>query len=844
MSSTRPQTSEDLLTQGNAAWFEGKPQKALACFTSAVALLPDDAALELILRAKSNLALCLRETGDVAAALQLYPELERLCIQGQLDVTQILRQWAIALEVSRDFGAARRLLERITPTDSSTSMDRLYWNHAMGLLNWSEGRLSDARTHLAAATAALPRKRQDAARVLAVLGNDALLSLYLGDGARAYRLVQRMLDIRGSVDSVPIASESSLVIVRAALARARGAFAEEADILRQGLDWIEQNDPEEWLHKLDLAGRLGDAALRAGTPGTAIPKLKTLCETAPFDLAWVGLVTLAQLQAEAGHSADASRSVVHLLANTSGAGAVEVEAEILATIAGLAHLQGRSDAAIVLGKMSLKYLAELIQSLDRDTLAAVLDVNDRFVKRIAAHLRGAGRFQEAVLLDDLTDRIRHYALVRKDAASEALAFQPLPFDRAERHLEANWATWRRELLAMREADRRDDLLARAQEVLDVLLSFKTTTGLVHRKPLLPPPGPGRIRISLVPVGTDCELQCQFSDGMRRFRIGMTPAALFEEVAILRDAVTDPVAWRRPAADLYRKIIGPFGPELDKAECLEIDASGILGRIPMALLCDQSACLAQRLPIVHVLNVQAKPHRRTSGCTIAHAAPFGTGPLSMPPGGLDGAATPFHRARYALGPDFTRDGLRELLQAEPAYLSIATHFEARLDRPDLSTLLLGDETVLYLSDLATADFDLDSVRVALLATCSSGVDDATEAKNGSLAAVVLEKGARFFIGTLWDIPETVAAKFIGRFWDALAADPSQDPALVVSRLHADSAARALRSPVSSNLVGGIGSSAHADTPEDWAAFAIFENCNRSQPAADVDLPDGDSPGQKD
>ena len=122
MSSTRPQTSEDLLTQGNAAWFEGKPQKALACFTSAVALLPDDAALELILRAKSNLALCLRETGDVAAALQLYPELERLCIQGQLDVTQILRQWAIALEVSRDFGAARRLLERITPTDSSTSM--------------------------------------------------------------------------------------------------------------------------------------------------------------------------------------------------------------------------------------------------------------------------------------------------------------------------------------------------------------------------------------------------------------------------------------------------------------------------------------------------------------------------------------------------------------------------------------------------------------------------------------------------------------------------------------------------------------------------------------------------
>jgi tetratricopeptide (TPR) repeat protein len=623
---TQTPTSEQRLADGHAAWFDGKPHQALACFSEAVALLPEDASPDLAVRAKGDLALCLRETGDVAAALALYPELERLCLAGGLDVTKILRQWAIALEVARDFAAARRLLNRIRPTDRSARMDRLYWNHAMGLLNWSEGRLGDARAHLAAATAALPRKRQEAARVLAVLGNDALLSLYLGDTMRAYRLVQRMRDIRAAVSSVPVASESSLVIAQASLARARGDFAQEAEILRQGLDLIERTDPEEWLHKLDLASRFAEAATRAGAPGSAIPWLQTLCDTAPFDMAWVGLTTLAQLQVDAGDAEAATGNIQHLLAVMAGAGGVEVEAEVLATLADLAHLRGRRDAAIVLGKMSLRYMAELIHRLDHDTLVTVLAANDRHVTRIGGHLRSAGRFQEAVLLDDLVNRIRHYALVRRDDASDALAFQPLPFDRLETRLEADWSVWRQELFALRDAGCRDDLMCRAGEVLEALLGFETTTGLAYRAPLLPPPPrPGCVQVSLVPAGTECELQYQWSDRMERVRLGVNPADLFDRVAGLREALCDPQAWREPAARLYRWIIGPIEAELDSIDCLLVEASGLLGRIPMAVLHDGRVCLGPRVPITYVLNVERRAHDPASGRGILHASAFRTDP---------------------------------------------------------------------------------------------------------------------------------------------------------------------------------------------------------------------------
>jgi CHAT domain-containing protein len=308
---------------------------------------------------------------------------------------------------------------------------------------------------------------------------------------------------------------------------------------------------------------------------------------------------------------------------------------------------------------------------------------------------------------------------------------------------------------------------------------------------------------------------------------MSSRAFFDLVATLREAVSDPVAWREPATTLYQHLISPIEEHLEDAECLEIDASGILGRIPMGILTDGRACLAQRTSIKYVMNIDRPVSNPDLRHGAVHCAAFQTGPLATAPSISHDACEALEPYSLALGQSFTRDATLALLQTKPAYLTIATHFEIETAQPDLSTLLLGDDTLLYMSDLAGDQFDLNGIEIALFATCSSGVDDDTGPRNTSLAALALEKGVDHFVGTLWDISEAAAAEFIDAFWQAFYADPTQDPAKILSMLQSRRAQQAQAEAGHTNRTGGIGSTPDISPPEDWAAFAIFENCNKTQ-----------------
>lgn len=823
MQTTGLEQAEDCLTKATALWFQGRPHQALGLYADAVAALPPDAAAHIKARVKSEYALCLRAVGQVDAALAIYQELDALCSDAGLDATDILRQWAIAWELKGDFGRARRLYERITPGAETPRQDRLKWQHAMGLLNWSEGRLTEAATNLAAATAEMATDPEEAANQLAVLGNDALLSLYLGNTARAYRLADRMMEIRQAVEFIPLASAANLATLRAALAQRRGDHAQEAQILKDAVDWLTQHDPDEWMQKLDLVGQFAAAAQRAGQGEAALPYLAELCDAVPVEMAWVGDLMLSQLQVELGDCDGAKRSATRLLASEIAKGTPERETEIVAVLAGLAHLAERTDAAIFLGKLALKYLVQLIQSLSTEEARHAIAQSHQLLGQTITHLRSAGRFHEAVVLDDLFARVRRAALLLQKPALQVLEFQPIPFDRAERQAEADWMRWRQELAALREVGDPDPGLQRSGQVIGALLDFTTTSGLAHRETLLPPPDPGCLRISFIPAGDGCELQYQWPDRILNVRIALSPAAFFDAIATLREAVADPAAWRHPAAMLYRHILGPVAGDLDGLDYLEIDASGALGRIPIGLLSDGATCLAQRVAIRYVIAANPVTPAASSRHGLAHCAALPSGVLTDSPSAL----SPVHTAN---GPDFTRAAMLTLLKDRPACLSIATHLETMIAQPDLSSLMLGDETPLYLADLAGDQFDLNGLHVAVFATCSSGFDDTTAEKDNSLAALVLEKGAVHFVGTLWDISETAAAAFVSAFWQAFAADPLQDPAIVVAALQAELAARAQGPARAASRTGGIGSAPKTPPPADWAAFAVFGNCNHPQPAA--------------
>ncbi|KQI70759.1 hypothetical protein AN191_16400 [Loktanella sp. 5RATIMAR09] len=819
--------AQDYLAKATALWYRGKPGQALDYYARADASLTPSEDVEFVVKVKQGYAICLREVGQAQAALELYPQLEALCDEGGLDPTTVLRGWAIALEQVRDFPAARSLYNRIRPDEKTSQLERLKWEHAVGLLNWSEGRITEAVDHLGAATALLPSDAQEAANYLAVLGNDARLSLHLGNAARAYRLVNRMVEIRQQVETVPLASETNLAIIRAALAGERGNYTQEAAILKEGMDWITQNDPEEWIHKLDLAARYVSAVQRAGPSDAAVSYLSALCEAAPVDLAWVGSLMLAQLQLKTKDFDGAKRNAEIAAAFLVGSGTPESEAEIIATLAGVAHIAGKVDAAAFLGKLGLKYLAQLIHLLDADGVRKAIEESEKLVWQTKMDLRSTGRFQEVAIVEGFFERVRRYALVLQKPGSDALTFQPIPFDPSEMQMEDDWMTWRKELASLRKTAPPKDILQRTVQVVDKLFAFKTTSGLARRQSMLAQPAPGRVRLSFLPAGDICELRIQYADKLRTVRINQQPGSFFNQVATLREALSDTVAWRPAASALYDHLIRPIEHELDQIDCLEIDATGVLGLIPMGLLSDGDVCLVQRVTIRYVLDVEQPVPSLTPRCGLAHFAAFSLGALAVPPRFLHDRNGAFEPLTLALGPKFTLVEAAACLQQKPAYLSVATHLEIEPTRPDLSTLLLGDETSLYLPDFASDQFDLNGISVALFATCSSGVDDTTQTEHSSLAALVLEKGAKCFVGTLWDVSETAAADCVEAFWQAFGADPSQDPAKVLAALQLRKAEQMQDTALFENDTGGIGSHSEILAPENWAAFAVFENCNGSQ-----------------
>lgn len=838
MDQTISESSEALHARASALWNEGQPHEALTVYAQAVAALAADAPAQTIVKIKGDYAMCLRQLNMLDEALAIYPELETLCTEADLDPTRVLRQWAIALESKRELSQARALYEKIRPADAAPASERLLWHHAVGLLDWTDGRFLDAEAQLAAAADLMPEAPEEAAPLLAVLGNYGTLSLTLGHPARALRLADRMIEISEAVPKMPLSAIATSASLRAALLHQRSAWEQEAQVLKDSLDWMTRNDPKkkEWPTRLDMAGRYAAAAQRTDAASEARAQLARLTAEAPENSAWIGHYALAPLLIDSGDAAGARASLVAVLASIIGVQAPEREVEVVALLAGLANLQERRDAAILLGKLTLRYLALVAHDATGEALHSLLAVSARLTRDTCAHLAEAGRYQELAAIEALAERLGPAALTRRPPSDSRQAAQPVPFDTAETRMEARWLDWRQDLATLREAGKLAEARALADSLIDTLLDFRTASGLDRPRPEIPgpPPSVGTVRLRLLPMGAAVEVQYRWSDREEVHRHDIPARAVFRDIAELRAAVSDPKAWLRPATALYHLLIGPIADRLEALDTLEVEAQGALGALPLGLLSDGETCLAERVTIRYGLAMEAPPRSAVPRRGLAHFGAFANGPLApglqldLACGATDGAA-PLDPLTNTTGPAFTQAALTRALEDRPAYLCVASHLAREATRPDLSSLLLGDETPLYLADLAGDRFDLNGIRLAVLATCSSAMTDVTETQDSSLVALVLAKGADCVLGTLWDIPESAAAAFLAAFWQAFARDPSQDPARCLATLQGENARRALEGTTRASLAGGIGSPSHSYTPDIWAGFAIFENRNRPQPA---------------
>ncbi|MDU8929923.1 CHAT domain-containing protein [Alisedimentitalea sp. MJ-SS2] len=691
--------------------------------------------------------------------------------------------------------------------------------------------MTEARENLTTATGLMPEDRGEAAKLLAVLGNDALLSLELGDDARAMRLADQMLNIREAAGATTLSNEINLVRVRAALERRRGDRTREAAIFKTGVTLLEEQVPEDWMRRLDLVSDYVDASLGNAPQDSAIGYLSRLCEAAPEDMAWIGRFMLARLQIGAGKIDAAQDNLTRVIAAFVGGGSPAGEVEIIQELASLCEHSGNRAASVFLGKLTLKYLSEIAHAFEGSTQRRIVEAGGQIARQTAAHLRASGRFEEALALEALVERIQRHAYLLREKPMAASPPAPVPLDQAERRAEANWLNAREALGKMRNDGDREGAKQLAEGMVDDLVGFENTSGL-NRQPVNAAHPSGRnLRLSLVPSGDTCVVHYRWSARSKTVKTDISAQDLFNLVADLRDAVADRSAWQHPAALLYRHLIAPIRDELSQIDCLEIDAVGILGRIPFGLLSEGGQCLVQQVPIKYVIDAAPPTTAPPPRLGLLHCAAFESGPLATAPDFITTAPPSLQPLAVLDAHAFTREGFLEGLRARPAYLSVATHLESEPTRPNHSALWLGSEAPLYLSDFGGEHFDLHGIRVALLATCSSGLDDATELRKTSLAALSLEKGVSSFVGTLWDISESAAARFVDEFWGAFNANSLQDPAILLAKLQSRYAKRAQTAEVSSTASGGIGERSHDIAPTDWAAFAVYGNSNAVQHAGD-------------
>lgn len=820
----RKKTSEALFAAGNAQWHAGRPQRALKLYCAAARALCPQSPVPHKVDVMGGLALALCETGRFSEALAVYPGIRDFCEAESCRAERILRQWAKALEQTNDLARAREVYGAAEPDDRTSDDDRCKWHHALGLLEWRDGRLQAARKHLEAATACLPKDDAGLVPLLGMLGNDALLSLELGDIGRAMRLMDRMLAVRGRAGKLTLSNEILTLKIEAALAARRNDPLAGIARIKAGMALLERRAPDDWMRRLDMANEYVTAAQGTVCETEAIADLQAMTDAAPDEVSWVSRFLLARLRIGAGETGQARNDLEAVFAAVIGSGSPESEIELFFETVRLTDQEGQTDATILLGKMALTFLLAFAPGLDHDALTQILRVGAEVSALSSQALRSAARFEEAQAIEALSERVTRRVALMQRADGVTDFRDPVPLTPGEEAAIAEWLAARQEIATARaDAGMRTarDISARA---LTALLTYSGAEETHQGLELPRPQQASTLRLGLVAQGADYLARFVTSEG-DRFAFPTDAATLNRLIGELRSAVDDPQDWVAPAEKVYRILIAPVAHLLDTRKHIEIDATSVLGRVPIGLLHDGGPLLSERVTIRYVMPTIPRDRKVQARSGTLHCAGF-AGVLARI-GAFQDAAPPVAPVRTLTARDFDQNRFLAALAARPTYLSLACHLDSAPAQMHRWALWLGTDEPLFLSDFGRSDYDLEGIEVAVLATCSSGQFDATDRSRRSLAGLVLDKGVHHVIGTLWDISETAAAQFLNAFWTALAANPGTSPEIHMARIQRRAAQRCRAKPIANPDAGGIGAPPAGANPGDWAAFVLFTSGNTLQ-----------------
>ena len=757
----------------------------------------------------------------------------------------------MALEKLREFAAAEEVMREVCPAADASDDERLKWHNIMAKLSERRGHTRAARFHYRAAADALPSDPEKAGEVAAVLSNAALLEYDCGDDEKGHEYAERMDDI---VEAMP--EGRGTLATRIGHARLEAARAARWDdqqaasaVWSRARALIERVSPQDWSRRMDVVCSLALSLQAQGLDRSAIDALREEIEVCPNTFAHQAtgaMILLAELLLDAdAHEPAAADAAFELLVHAATIemprDEVEREAGLLGGLARCAVARDARPAAILLGKMAVTSLARAVTDLATDEARALLARADRMNRRLVDWLNLEGRYSEAGPIRALYEGDRVRRLTFRDARPDDHRSIPVPFrageitlvDRWNRHREASVAA-----LALHHSPGDHALPAKVLElaertpaIVGELLAFEEPRR--DERAATSSPRSGRaLRLSYAWGETTLSVVAARGRGASlegpepiERMLDVHPDLVALTIAELRDLIATPDLWRDAARRLHDWLIAPVREMMDGVARIEVAATGPLAHLPFACLEDDDGFLCELAPVVFV----SGGRRRRPGRARAHPKHLlaiggqdvdGTRDLPTLRAELEAVAASAPAATVVLPDACTRERLATELASAPTHLHFAGHFDIEPGRPDRSFLTLGDGDPLYLSEIASAEFDFEGIELASFSACDTATVDRGREGYESLAQIALDKGVRVVVASLWPIPDAGASAMMRAFYEELFRAASRDPVAALGRVQARLARTARDDLDPPDGPGGIGAAASGVAPVEWAGFAAF------------------------
>jgi len=239
------------------------------------------------------------------------------------------------------------------------------------------------------------------------------------------------------------------------------------------------------------------------------------------------------------------------------------------------------------------------------------------------------------------------------------------------------------------------------------------------------------------------------------------------------------AVKQPAQQLHDWLIQPIAEDLRRAnaQVLMVYLYGEMRYLPLAALYNGKQWLAENYALAlyaaaadKSLDKARQADWKVAGLGVSQKH-SGFAPLPAVESELEGIVRKNSSDKDGVLPgevhlnaDFTESKLFDVLERDFSVLHIASHFNLKVGKDTDSFLLLGDGKHLTLADIGIKKFAWDGLDMLTLSACNTGMGlHGTGVEIEGLGTLVMKRGARSVLATLWQVSDQSTADFMRRLY---------------------------------------------------------------------------------